>query len=192
MTSAFLQRRRLLQIASANCILLLFERPGFAQADTLDDASLAALISDFAKLRTLTYNEVRDLKVMHAKAPGKLAKSEQLYFKAKSAADSWIETVRLGLITGGKLDAKLLNSRAETLQTHIDALINFSQTSRTAASPGEKHKNMALITAIAALVVSIGGFAIQVYQTWSSADEKKRSEIRTELELLRWGQFQQI
>ncbi len=172
--------------------LLLTGQAVRAQAADPVQPTLTALISEFGKLRALAYNEVRDLKVMHAKRPSKLVKSELLYSKAKFSADAWIDNVRVGLAMGGKLDATALDSCAKTLQANTNALIDFGQASRTASSPNEKPKGMVLITAIAALIVSVGGFAIKIFETWSSVEEKKRNEIRAELELMRWGNFQQI
>ncbi|HQY57659.1 MAG: hypothetical protein WBB60_15335 [Nitrospira sp.] len=163
-----------------------------AQVTDKDEASLVGLISNFSRLRSIAYNEVRDLKAMHKQSKPNLAVSEKLYGKAKTAADTWLDTIRISLTTNGRLDSKVVAARGKELQAQIDALVEFAQASRAASSPHEKRKNPALIAAIAAIVAPVTDAAIKVFNVWSHADDKQRDEIREELKLLRWANFLEI
>lgn len=163
-----------------------------AQVSDSDEASLVSLVSNFSRLRSIAYNEVRDLKAMHTQSKPNLAISEKLYGKAKTAADAWIDTIRFSLTANGRLDSKVITARGRELQAQIDALVEYAQASRAAKSPDEKRKNPALIAAIAAAVAPVTDAAIKVFDVWSRTDEKQRDEVRAELDRVRWANFREI
>jgi len=59
-------------------------------------------------------------------------------------------------------------------------------------SPKEGTKNPALISAIAALIASLIDATLNVYDAWGKADEQYQTQMRVELERLRWSQFSEI
>jgi hypothetical protein len=163
-----------------------------AQVTDKDEASLVSLISNFSRLRGIAYNEVRDLKAMHKTSRPKLARSQELYGKAKTAADSWIDTIRISLAANGRLDSNVVAARGRELQAQTDALVEYAQASRAANSPDEKHRNLALIAAIATLIVPITDAALKVVEAWSRTDDRQRNEVRAELDRVRWANFQEV
>ena len=184
-------RRRVVQTLAVFSLMATWVRE-VAHASESDQASLIELILNFSRLRGIAYNEVRDLRAMHKGSKLKLAKSQQLYGRAKTSADTWMNSVRLSLVTKGRLDTAALASQAAALRVQTSALVDFAQVSRAISSPNEKRKNPVVIAAIAALLVPLTDAAIKVFEAWGRNDEKQRSQIRAELDRLRWANFEEI
>ena len=185
------RRRRVVQTLAGFSLVATWVRE-VAHASESDQASLIELISNFSRLRGIAYNEVRDLRAMHKGSKPKLAKSQQLYGRAKTAADTWMDSVRLSLVTNGRLDTAALTSQAAELRVQTSALVDFAQASRAISSPGEKQRNPVVIAVIVALLVPLTDAAIKVFEAWGRNDEKQRSQIRAEMDRLRWANFEEI
>lgn len=164
-----------------------------AQDPGTGDANFGQLVADFSRLRSLAYAQVADLKALYGKSKQGLRRTETAYKKAKLAADAWLDVARASLASGhGKVDAKTLESPAKDLQVRVNDLVDLAQSARASMSPNERPRNLALISAVAALIASIAEAGVKVFESWSKADDKERASVREELERLRWLRFSDI
>lgn len=164
-----------------------------AQEGTPDGQAFDRLVSDFSRLRALAYSQVIDLKSMYRSSKTKLAESEAIYQKARHAADSWLDTARASVALGsGRPAANALQQSVKELHRRTDALVAYAEAARSRLSPKEGRKNLQLVTAVATLITSLVDVGLKVYQAWTSKDEKDRTQIREELERLRWSRFSDI
>jgi len=170
-----------------------------AQSLAPDEEPFVQLVADFGQLRTLAYAQVVDLKSIYAssksngKSKAQLSEGEAIYKKAKLASDTWIDVARAAVVSGERRPtAEALKSASEDLHKRTDELVVFVQAARASMSPKEGTKNPALISAIAALIASLIDATLNVYDAWGKADEQYQTQMRVELERLRWSQFSEI
>lgn len=185
--------RRNIAVMAASFLAQALVAPAAAQLAKTADDQFALLISDFGRLRSLAYAQVLDLKALYKNSKPDIARSGTAYRKAKQAADSWLDIARSGVaIKRSRPDAKALKAASDQLQKLTNDLVELAQKARAAKSPNEATKNPALIAAVAGLVVSLVEVGIKVYESWDKADDKERTQIREELERLRWVPFSDI
>jgi hypothetical protein len=170
-----------------------------AQSEANDEEPFVQLVADFGRLRTLAYSQVVDLKSINAssksngKSKAQMSEGEAIYKKAKLASDTWIDVARAAVASGdARPNSEALKSASEDLHKRTDELVAFVQAARASKSPKEETRNPALISAVAALIASLVDATLTVYEAWGKADEQYKTQMRVELERLRWSQFSEI